>query len=78
MIVAAALPLVTEAGANVTTGQVARAAGIAEGTILCVLADKDELLDAVMAEAMRHDHAVREISGISVFLHGVLAFRADG
>ena len=66
MIVAAALPLVAEAGAKVTTGQVARAAGIAEGTIFRVFADKDELLDAVMAEAMRHDHAVREISCISL------------
>ncbi|MFJ9542271.1 TetR/AcrR family transcriptional regulator [Streptomyces sp. NPDC101225] len=66
MIVAAALPLVAEAGAKVTTGQIARAAGIAEGTIFRVYADKDELLDAVMAEAMRHDHAVREISSVSL------------
>jgi AcrR family transcriptional regulator len=66
MIVAAALPLVAEAGAKVTTGQVARAAGIAEGTVFRVFADKDDLLDAVMAEAMRHDHAVREISAVSL------------
>ncbi|MCI3242526.1 TetR/AcrR family transcriptional regulator [Streptomyces spinosisporus] len=49
---------------RVIIGQVARAAGIAEGTIFRVFAG--ELLDAVMAEAMRHDHAVREISSISL------------
>ncbi|WP_206619512.1 TetR/AcrR family transcriptional regulator [Streptomyces hoynatensis] len=64
MIVAAALPLVAEFGAKVTTGRVARAAGISEGTIFRVFADKNELLDAVMAEAVRPDHAVREIASI--------------
>ncbi|QUH05816.1 TetR/AcrR family transcriptional regulator [Saccharopolyspora erythraea] len=66
MIVAAALPLVAENGAAVTTAQVARAAGIGEGTIFRVFAGKDELLDACMAEAMRPDHAVREIASISL------------
>ncbi|MEV0843306.1 TetR/AcrR family transcriptional regulator [Actinocatenispora sera] len=64
MIIAAALPLVAEHGAKVTTGQVARAAGIGEGTIFRAFADKNELLDACMAEAVRPDHAVREIASI--------------
>ena len=64
MIVAAALPLVAEYGAKVTTSQVARVAGIGEATIFRVFADKEELLDAVMAEALRHDHVIREIASI--------------
>ena len=58
MIVAAALPLVAEYGAKVTTSQVARAAGIGEATIFRVFADKEELLDAVLAEALQHEHAI--------------------
>ena len=59
MIVAAALPLVAEHGAAVTTSQIARAAGIGEATIFRVFADKDEVLDECMAEAVRTDHVVR-------------------
>nr|BFE80610.1 TetR/AcrR family transcriptional regulator [Planobispora longispora] len=64
MIVAAALPLVAEHGAAVTTGQIARAAGIGEGTIFRVFTDKDELLDACTAEAMNPDHVLRELASI--------------
>src|SRR5689334_10573632 len=64
MIVAAALPLVAEAGAAVTTSQIARAAGIGEATIFRVFADKDEVLDACMAEATRTDHVLRELRSI--------------
>jgi AcrR family transcriptional regulator len=66
MIVAAALPLVAEFGAAVTTSQVARAAGIGEATIFRAFTDKDELLDACMAEAVHPDHAVREIASIDL------------
>lgn len=64
MIVRAAVPLIAEYGAAVTTAKVARAAGIGEATIFRVFADKEELLDACMAEAMRPDHAVRELMSI--------------
>lgn len=47
-IVAAAVPLVLERGAAVTTRHIAAAAGIAEGTIFRVFEDKDALLDAVL------------------------------
>lgn len=46
-IVAAALPLLLEQGAGVTTKQIAEAAGIAEGTIFRVFPDKSALIDAV-------------------------------
>ncbi len=66
MILQAAVPLVTEYGAAVTTSQVARAAGIAEGTVFRVFADKDELLGACVAEAIRPDRTVAEIASISL------------
>lgn len=52
MIIQTAIPLIAEYGAAVTTAKVARAAGIGEGTIFRVFADKDELLQACMAEAL--------------------------
>ncbi|MGW8974974.1 TetR family transcriptional regulator [Streptomyces platensis] len=66
MIVAAALPLVAEFGAAVTTGQIARAAGIGEGTIFRAFKDKDELLDACVTEAVGTDHVLRELASISL------------
>src|SRR3954462_3758635 len=64
MIVAAALPLVAEYGAAATTSKVARAAGIGEATIFRAFTDKEELLDACMAEVVRSDHVVREVGSI--------------
>ncbi|WUO81964.1 TetR/AcrR family transcriptional regulator [Streptomyces caniferus] len=64
MIVAAALPLVAEYGAAVTTSQIARAAGIGEATIFRVFQDKDEVLDACVAEAVGTDHVLRELATI--------------
>lgn len=64
MIVAVALPLVAEHGAAVTTGQIARAAGIGEATIFRAFTDKDELLDACMAEALRPDHVLEQLAAI--------------
>lgn len=63
-IVHAALPLLATHGANVTTRQIAQAAGIAEGTVFRVFADKDELLHACVTEAFRTDDVcarVREV-----------------
>ncbi|MCA2176848.1 TetR/AcrR family transcriptional regulator [Nonomuraea glycinis] len=64
MIVAAALPLVAEHGTAVTTSQIARAAAIGEATIFRVFNDKEELLDACLAEAIQPDHVVKEIASI--------------
>jgi AcrR family transcriptional regulator len=51
-IVAATLPLLLEHGDRVTSRQIAEAAGIAEGTIFRVFADKDEIIAAVIDAAL--------------------------
>ncbi|MFF3484231.1 TetR/AcrR family transcriptional regulator [Streptomyces sp. NPDC002701] len=66
MIIQTAVPLIAEYGAAVTTAKIARAAGIGEGTIFRVFADKDELLQACVAEALSPEHAVRELDAIDV------------
>ncbi|MET7424966.1 TetR/AcrR family transcriptional regulator [Dactylosporangium sp. NPDC005555] len=66
MIVAAALPLVVEHGTTVTTAQVARAAGIGEGTVFRAFADKDALLAACMAEALRRDDTLAHVRAIDL------------
>lgn len=66
MIVAAALPLLAEYGVAITTSQIARAAGIGEATIFRAFKDKDEVLDACVAEAVGTDHILRELATISL------------
>ncbi|MEU4198458.1 helix-turn-helix domain-containing protein [Streptomyces sp. NPDC026294] len=73
MIVTAALPLVAEYGAGVTTAKVARAAGIGEATIFRVFADKEALLAACVAEALRPDALLASLAAVS--LHRPLAER---
>jgi AcrR family transcriptional regulator len=51
-IVAATLPLFLEQGENITTREIAQAAGIAEGTIFRAFADKTELLAEVVEAAL--------------------------
>ena len=51
-ILAALIPLLVEKGGDVTTKEIAQAAGIAEGTIFRVFADKATLLVAAAEEAM--------------------------
>jgi AcrR family transcriptional regulator len=64
MIVAAALPLLVEHGAAVSTLQIAKAAGIGEATIFRAFADKDELLNACVAAALRNDHVLAELDAV--------------
>jgi AcrR family transcriptional regulator len=52
MILDAAVPLIVEHGQNVTTKQIADAAGIAEGTVFRAFADKHELLLAAVRRFM--------------------------
>jgi AcrR family transcriptional regulator len=63
-IVAAALPLWLERGANVSTRQIAEAAGIAEGTIFGAFPDKDAVVQAVLQAAMDPEPTERELASI--------------
>jgi len=65
-IALAAIPLLAEHGTHVTTGQIAKAAGIAEGTIFRVFKDKQELLDFCVLRAFRTRELVERIDAISV------------
>ena len=51
-ILDALIPLLVERGGDVTTKEIARAAGIAEGTVFRVFPDKATLLFAAAQEAM--------------------------
>ncbi|MER7208700.1 TetR/AcrR family transcriptional regulator [Streptosporangium sp. NPDC000239] len=64
MIVMAALPLVAEYGAAVTTAQIARAAGIGEATVFRAFTDKEELLDACVVEVLRPDHVLEQLASV--------------
>lgn len=64
-IIDAAIPLIHAHGAEVTTRQIADAAGIAEGTVFRAFGDKQELIDAVVASVIDPAPLVAELEGIS-------------
>jgi AcrR family transcriptional regulator len=64
MLVATTLELVMESGADVSTRQIAEAAGIAEGTIFRVFDTKEELLRAAWASVFDPSALVTELEKI--------------
>ncbi|MQA08832.1 MAG: TetR family transcriptional regulator [Pseudonocardiaceae bacterium] len=67
-IITAAVPLLVNEGGNVTTGQIAAAAGIAEGTVFRAFKDKQELLVTCMRRGMQADDVVAKTQQISLEL----------
>ena len=68
LIVQAVLPLLVEQGGAVSTSQIARAAGIAEGTIFRVFKDKAELVAECVAIAARPDEELARVTALPAAL----------
>jgi len=63
-IVAVAVPMLIERGGAVTTGEIAAAAGIAEGTLFRAFKDKQALYTACLNAVLESDAEVAHIEGI--------------
>jgi AcrR family transcriptional regulator len=63
-IIEAALPLLREHGANVSTRQIADAAGVAEGTIFGVFSDKASLIRCAIMRAIDPSESIEAIGAI--------------
>jgi len=63
-IIAAATPLLRRGGHDVTTRQIADAAGVAEGTVFRVFPTKQAIIDAVLARVYDMGETVQKIRAI--------------
>lgn len=63
-IVAATRPLIREHGREVTTKQIATAAGVAEGTLFRAFDDKEAILRAVVLDVIRPEPALDDIEAL--------------
>jgi AcrR family transcriptional regulator len=63
-LIAATVPLLRVHGMDVTTRQIAQAAGVAEGTIFGVFPDKNSLLQAALMEVLDPGRSVNAMAGI--------------
>ncbi|GAA2541766.1 hypothetical protein GCM10010435_06600 [Winogradskya consettensis] len=63
-LISATLPLLREFGLEVSTRQIAAAAGVAEGTIFGVYSDKNSLLVDVLMDALDPDSTLQAIRAI--------------
>lgn len=65
-LIAATVPLLRVHGMDVTTKQIAQAAGVAEGTIFGVFPDKNSLLQAALMEVLDPNRSVNAMAGIDL------------
>ncbi|XXX82710.1 TetR/AcrR family transcriptional regulator [Sorangium sp. So ce134] len=65
-IIAATIPLLRLYGRNVTTAQIAMAAGTAEGTLFRVFPDKESLIQAAIATLFDPTPTLRELERIDL------------
>ncbi|WP_344192081.1 TetR/AcrR family transcriptional regulator [Pedococcus aerophilus] len=67
-IIASTVPLLRDKGRAVSTKEIARAAGVAEGTIFRVFESKDELVEACVHDAFQTEVLVARLLEIDVAL----------
>lgn len=65
-IVAAATPLLLERGADLTTRDIAAAAGVAEGTVFKVFESKDAVVDAIVQNLLDPAETCAEIAALDL------------
>ena len=63
-IVAVAVPMLADSGGSVTTGEIAAAAGIAEGTLFRAFRDKQALFSACLQAVLESEAEVAQIEGV--------------
>lgn len=63
-IIDATLPLLLEHGPEISTSQIARAAGVAEGTIFRAFDTKQDLIHATVDAAMEPDAAIARLAAL--------------
>jgi AcrR family transcriptional regulator len=63
-LIAATIPLLIEHGTSVSTKQIARAAGVAEGTIFRVFDSKNDLISEAICDAMSTDGVLTALAAI--------------
>jgi len=78
-LIAATVPLLNEHGLDVSTRQIAQAAGVAEGTIFGVFPDKNSLVVAALLHALDPQPTLDSLAAIeaSLDLRGRLVVAAD-
>ena len=64
MIIDTVIPLVLERGVEVTSREIAQAAGVAEGTVFRVFEDKNEIIDAAIERVMDSTDVLEALANI--------------